>query len=181
MSDSTDTPFPKNDEGVFAPGYKTKANISQDTPSTCSPPCFGSIMYTTRVLMSALTGNLLPRTTPIRAQHALGVCRREFSAHKLDGPRDREAVRERDGLGAAVGAAGEQFERPAAVGLGEPLAAKGRHQPPRKAFRQQLARRHRHRAGTDDRNRLPSSGSRHDRAWPPGLHQLERQFEPAVG
>jgi hypothetical protein len=43
-------------------------------------------------------------------------------AHKLDHLRDREAVREHDRLGAAVGARGEQFERAAAIRFGAAAA-----------------------------------------------------------
>src|SRR5262249_11977748 len=50
---------------------------------------------------------------------ALGRRAREPRAHKLDHLRDGEAVRDHDRFRAAVARRGEQFERAAAIGLGE--------------------------------------------------------------
>jgi hypothetical protein len=61
---------------------------------------------------------------PVAGNHALGRCRGEPGADQRDHVIDREAVREPKRLGAAEGpAADEQFERPAAIGLGHTLAA----------------------------------------------------------
>src|SRR5262245_11077596 len=50
--------------------------------------------------------------------HPLGICCREAVVDQLDHLLNREATRKHDRLGAAVGAGGEQFKRPPAVGLG---------------------------------------------------------------
>lgn len=58
------------------------------------------------------------------ARHdSLCVNRRKPGADKLDRQRDREAVREHQRFRAAVTGGGEQFQRPAVVGLGDALAA----------------------------------------------------------
>ena len=51
-------------------------------------------------------------------RHPLGICCREAGVDQLDHLLNREATRKHDRLGAAVGAGGEQFKRPPAVGLG---------------------------------------------------------------
>jgi len=52
-----------------------------------------------------------------------GICCREPGVDQLDHLLNREATRKHNGLGAAVGAGGEQFKRPTAVGLGAAPAA----------------------------------------------------------
>jgi len=52
-----------------------------------------------------------------------GICCREPGVDQLDHLLNREAARKHNGLGAAVGAGGEQFKRPTAVGLGAAPAA----------------------------------------------------------
>jgi len=72
---------------------------------------FVAAAYPVSVMRTRATSNVL---ATMRSACSRTPARRGQARHLLDG----EAVRERDPLGAAIAAEGEQFERGAAVGLG---------------------------------------------------------------